>query len=288
MWHQLPSCQWDGQRSFIIRKLAGGFGIVTDRVNTSRKKVWWTHPKMAGNRRWKAFGVMGCRSSYSLCGRPVVCLRRVGGGTARRAWTPECQRCIMRGVCGWQMKWDHWKVRFEVNVAAALMQSFLSIIQSSHLSTSEPGLMKAVVIKGSSSSGGTFTHTLRTISAEVKRLPKSVTLLQFDLMFIVFFFLFMMTQYQSAFWLGHFWRSQNLKASYFYAIVAALSYMYCTVYVIISTPLVCTRFHLFCGLCSHSLRRSRVLKINSLNTITTEQQNTVIHTWLECLRSSGG
>lgn len=93
---------------------------------------------------------MGCRSSYSLCGRVVVWLRQ-GGGEA--SLSPRVTVMHQEGACGWQMKWDHWKVRFEVECGSSS-----NAVLPSHLSVSKPGLMTAIVIKGSSSSGGTFTH----------------------------------------------------------------------------------------------------------------------------------
>lgn len=57
-------------------------------------------------------------------------------------------------ACGWQMKRDHWKVRFEVECGSSS-----NAVLPCHLSMSKPVLMKAVVIKDSSPSGGTFIYT---------------------------------------------------------------------------------------------------------------------------------
>lgn len=85
---------------------------------------------------------MGCRSSRSLC-----------GGLAWRRRGEGAEACLSRGLtvmhlevgaCGWQMKRDQWKVRFEVECGSdsnAALPSHLSI-------TKPPGIMKAAVING--------------------------------------------------------------------------------------------------------------------------------------------
>ena len=77
-------------------------------------------------------------------------------GVSKECLSPRMTVMHQEGACGWQMKWDHWKVRFEVECGSSS-----NAVLPSHLSVSKPGLMKAVVIKGSSPSGGTFslTHT---------------------------------------------------------------------------------------------------------------------------------
>lgn len=86
----------------------------------------------------------------------VGCLAEIfffGGGFRKACLSPDVTVMHQEGACGWQMKWDRWKVRFEVECGSSS-----NAVLPSHLSTSKPGLMKAVVIKGSSPSGGTFTH----------------------------------------------------------------------------------------------------------------------------------
>ena len=127
----------------------------------------------------------------------VGCLAEIfflGGGDSKACLSPGVTVMHQEGACGWQMKWDRWKVRFEVECGSSS-----NAVLPSHLSTSKPGLMKAVVIKGSSPSGGTFTHAYATthifthkhtqthaltnITIEVLLLPKS-------LVFCFIFFLF--------------------------------------------------------------------------------------------------
>lgn len=123
----------------------------------------------------------------------VGCLAEIffflGRVDSKACLSPGVTVMHQEGACGWQMKWDRWKVRFEVECGSSS-----NAVLPSHLSTSKPGLMKAVIIKGSSPSGGTFTHayapthifTHTNITTEVLLLPKS---LLFFFVFFNFYFL---------------------------------------------------------------------------------------------------